>query len=150
MPKLLYFIPCMAVTRGSWSASTSLITVLEEISAFAPEQPPNDSEQAWLDVKFQVDTLWLKEDGDDGRKFEYVLSVLDPNGTELLSSGSEFAFERDRPRLHATISISGIPAISGTFILRLRHREITRGYLLPWSSPTEFPIQVSLTGAKEA
>ena len=145
MAKLLYFVPCMAVTHGTSSATTSLITVLEELSAFAPERLPGPGEQAWLDVKFQVDTLWLKEDGDDDRKFEYMLSMIDPGGNELLSSSSEFAFLRIRPRLRATMSISGIPAIAGTFTLRLQHREITQGNLRPWSNPTDFPVQVNLS-----
>ena len=145
MPKLLYFIPCMAVSSGTWSATTSLITVLEEISAFQPERLPGDGEEAWLDVKFQVDTLWLKEDGDDDRKFEYLLSMIGPHGNELLSSSSEFAFLRIRPRLRATMSISGIPAIAGILTLRLQYREITRGNLRPWSNPTDFPVEVNLS-----
>lgn len=148
MPKLLYFIPCMAVSSGTWSTTTSLITVLEEISAFAPKLLPDAGEQAWLDVKFQVDTLWLKEDGDDGRKFEYMLSMIDPVGNELLSSSSEFAFLRIRPRLRATMNVSGIPAIAGTFTLRLQYREITQGHLRPWSNPTDFPVQVNLSEPK--
>ena len=148
MPKLLYFIPCMAVSSGTWSATTSLITVLEEVSAFEPERLPGAGEEVWLDVKFQVDTLWLKEDGDDDRKFEYMLSMIDPHGSELLSSSSEFAFLRIRPRLRATMSIPAIPAIPGTLTLRLQYREITQGYLRPWSTPTDFPVQVNLSKPK--
>ena len=121
MPKLLLFAPCEKVIIAQEGNTVSLITILQELTVSIPPdvQIPADAK---VPMQWYGFSLWQKQPGDEGKRYEQQIELTGPDGGIVVSASSQF--EMTAPA-HRILSIfPGFPVGQfGEYMLRLYLRE---------------------------
>src|SRR5712691_4610155 len=89
MPKLLLFAPCEKVIIAQYGNTASLITILQELTVSVPPdvQIPADAK---VPVQWYGFSLWQKQPGDEGKRYEQQIEFADPDGGIVVSASYQF------------------------------------------------------------
>jgi hypothetical protein len=139
LPKLLLFAPCERVIVDKQDNSTSLISLIEGLSVVMPntEKIPPD---AGSPMQWHIVTLWLREPGDETKRYEQTCELVMPDGKISVPARTSFRLERRAHRI--TVRIRGFPIsrTPGDCVLRLSLREDVEGS--EWREIATYPINV--------
>jgi hypothetical protein len=130
VPKLLIFAPCEKVIIDQ-DKNVSLIAVLQSIQIQLLPLPPDEQipEGVAAPLRWSAIAVWLRELGDDGKRYEQSVELFGPAGTTLAKALASFAFERP---VHSQISsFLGFPLVvargGADYTLKLYLREEAEG-----------------------
>jgi len=121
MPKLLLFAPCEKVIVAQDGNTVSLITILQELTISVPPdvQIPADAK---VPMQWYGFSLWQKQPGDEGKRYEQQIELADPDEGIVVSASSQFELTAPAHRILAIFS--GFPVGQfGEYMLRLYLRE---------------------------
>lgn len=107
MPQLLVFAPCEKVIisgEETGDGSTSLITILQGVTAEIPEKSIED---AVAPTSWFIFTLWKSLAEDEGKSFEQSAELFSPSGKALMITKSSFTVTK--PFQRSTSKIVGMP-----------------------------------------
>ena len=137
MPRLMLFAPCERAILDRADNSLSLIAIIHELTADIPSTTalPRD---AHAPRQWQVVAVWWAEPGDDQKRFQQRVSVVNPDGKVVLQTLTEFDI---RLRSHRTVGrINVFPiGVAGEYNLRLEIRELGQE---GWTEVSSFPLLV--------
>ena len=120
MPKLLVFAPCQSVLIDSEDSIVSMVQIIEHFG-FSTQKQELDAGSG-IPFGWAVLSLWLRQDGDEGKVFEQRVELIDPSGAVRLRSDA--TFEMGARTLRQRLNIGGMPIQpQGEYNLRLSLRE---------------------------
>jgi hypothetical protein len=116
VPKLLAFLPCQHILVDQDNL-VSLVIIMEDITAEIPADAQLPLEGS-SPIKWGVFTMWASEPDDSGKEYEQLLSIVLPDGREVLNAKVPFAIKSRQVR--NIINIEGFPiSHNGPMTLRL-------------------------------
>ena len=80
MPRLLAFLACEKVVIEKQFETPSLISVMQKVM-FQPSEGVEIPVNAIAPYKWAVFTMWVREQGDDGKTFRQKCELIMPDGT---------------------------------------------------------------------
>ncbi len=97
MPRLLLFVVCERVIVSQENIP-SIINILQRVSIGMPaeDQIP---EEATLPLRWYAFTMWHRQSGDEGKRYNQEVVLQAPDGTILGSSGSSFEMKYATQRI---------------------------------------------------
>lgn len=145
MPKLLLFAPCEKVITDHDSNTVSLITIMQDL---AVSVPPNVQlpEKARAAIQWCGFTMWQRQPGEEGKRFEQEIELCGPDGEVITSRTSQF--EMIHAFYRVTSVFVGFPVGQfGPYTLKLYLREDKDGE--EKREVGSFPLSVSRWAATE-
>jgi hypothetical protein len=141
MPRLLAFLPCEKLIVNQEDNTTSLITVLESAQINVPRIPDEAPANIAVPLHWTVYSLWRKEDGDVGKRFEQRVRLILPDGQIRVDNTIGFEIGAIHQNHRVTLQVGGFPIIaaSGECVLRLSLRESGQA---DWQDIADYPVYV--------
>lgn len=121
MPHLQLFAPCERAIIEQGSNAASLIGIFQNIRLPAP--PSGVPSNTLALQRWAVVTSWVIEIGDQQRRFQQLVTLVNPESREILRSQTDFEFTK---RSHRIVTMmTGLPmAPVGEYRLQLSLREL--------------------------
>lgn len=142
MPKLLMFAPCEKVIVDKQSNNVSLIAVLQDLQLRLPDVPI--PAKVTVPIRWHIFSMWLREPGDENRRYEQSCELVAPVGAVLARTRSLFSLEK--PTHRVIVSMQGFPlaqsGAGGEYLLKLYLRAEREG-----AEPNEvatYPLSVEI------
>src|SRR5215213_8820562 len=127
MPKILAFVPCEKVIVSQQDNTTSLISLIEGFSIDIP-QGVELAEDASIQMKWYVFSLWEKVVGEEEQRFEQRIELILPDGKKALDMATLIEFEPEPKRFRQVTTVMGFPiSPAGPCALKLSLRELGQG-----------------------
>jgi len=101
----------------------SLIELVEGMTIQAQEPLPEDKPNNFA-FGFDIVTFWKRDKGEDDRKIDVKIDIIDPKGATLNSFDANFSFPSDKLNMRFVVKIFGFAVtIAGIYKLRLTCKE---------------------------
>jgi hypothetical protein len=138
MPKLIVFAPCQKIIVDREDSLVSAISLINGMIVEVPaDSPLPDNVETFS--PWAVLATWLKEPGDEGKRFEQRLQILSPSGIER--GGGTLEFEMTARTHNNTMKGQTLPVSEpGELTLRLSLREANSS--TDWAIKAEFPLEI--------
>lgn len=139
MPRLLLFVPCEKALVGA-DNGLSLINALSSVTTLTvpPGQEMDDATKATARKEWTIVTVWRREPGDAGRRFEQQTTMTDASGKVRFQAVTEFEMAKTFHRLLG--KIPGFPSDAGEYTLAVSLRHVGEQ---GWTPKGEYPLLVA-------
>lgn len=122
MPKPLIFVPCEKIIINELDNTVSLITVIDTVT-IAVQGDAGIPEDTLVPQKWHIYTLWHRTLGEEGKSYEQRITLLNPNGTEIINEIRPFTLIEVKHQI--VINVGSIPVgVAGQYNINLSIREL--------------------------
>lgn len=136
MPKLLLLVPCENLIVAE-TGITSIISVIESLEVGIKGNLPED---AIINLRWYILTLWRREQSDIGKTFEQQAVIVRPDGKSIGGGGTTFNVTEQHLNYRSQIEANVLPiGQQGECFLRLSIREKGQE---DWREIAEYPFNI--------
>jgi len=137
MPKVLIFAPCEKIIISQDNV-VSLVSMFQDIKVTLPSDKPVP-QHAVFPMKWEVFTLWQRNEQESGKEFEEKCTLLSEDGNALVTVSIKFVLTETFNRI--VMQFLGFPLVKGRCLLKAWLRET--GGQSDWNEIAEYPLSIT-------